>query len=236
MPQRSTSFESLKIAYPDEIKKITARYIIYKDGTRIPIQHSFFLVNWLSTFFNHLDHSYGSISNKDILHEQYEPLFRKMYGNSAKEVEKKLVKIYWMPHVFGKQYPLRVTTINDVDKKLMQVSSELEKLPVQYYKYLEQPASSYYWRNVAGESHLSFHSFGVAIDINLKYSNYWLWDFLKLKKPISDLRYHKIVYQNKIPLEIVQIFQKYGFFWGGNWYFYDTMHFEYRPDLLASSA
>ncbi|MDD5211432.1 MAG: M15 family metallopeptidase, partial [Sulfuricurvum sp.] len=29
---------------------------------------------------------------------------------------------------------------------------------------------------------------------------------------------------------------KYGFIWGGRWYHYDTMHFEYRPELLAPSC
>lgn len=26
--------------------------------------------------------------------------------------------------------------------------------------------------------------------------------------------------------------EKHGFIWGGCWYHYDTMHFEYRPELL----
>ena len=30
------------------------------------------------------------------------------------------------------------------------------------------------------------------------------------------------------------IFEKYGFVWGGRWYHYDTMHFEYRPELFES--
>ena len=55
-----------------------------------------------------------------------------------------------------------------------------------------------------------------------KSGNYWLWD----KKGKN------IVYKNQIPLEIVKIFEKYGFIWGGRWYHYDTMHFEYRPELL----
>jgi hypothetical protein len=28
------------------------------------------------------------------------------------------------------------------------------------------------------------------------------------------------------------VFEKHGFIWGGKWYHYDTMHFEYRPELL----
>ena len=34
-------------------------------------------------------------------------------------------------------------------------------------------------------------------------------------------------------MEIVRIFEKHGFIWGGRWYHYDTMHFEYRPELLG---
>jgi hypothetical protein len=30
----------------------------------------------------------------------------------------------------------------------------------------------------------------------------------------------------------VRVFEKHGFIWGGAWYHYDTMHFEYRPELL----
>jgi hypothetical protein len=37
---------------------------------------------------------------------------------------------------------------------------------------------------------------------------------------------------NRIPLEIVAIFERHGFIWGGKWSHYDTMHFEYRPELL----
>ncbi|MGC1959145.1 MAG: M15 family metallopeptidase, partial [Pseudolabrys sp.] len=39
--------------------------------------------------------------------------------------------------------------------------------------------------------------------------------------------------RNRIPIEIVRIFEKQGFIWGGYWYHFDTMHFEYRPELLA---
>ena len=31
------------------------------------------------------------------------------------------------------------------------------------------------------------------------------------------------------------IFEKYGFIWGGKWFHYDGMHFEYRPKLILHS-
>ena len=38
------------------------------------------------------------------------------------------------------------------------------------------------------------------------------------------------------PWEIVLIFEKYGFIWGGKWHHYDTVHFEYRPEMLSSAT
>lgn len=73
---------------------------------------------------------------------------------------------------------------------------------------------------------LSTHSFGIAIDINIKEANYWQWDCNCYNENA------KLAYRNKIPAIIVQVFAKHGFIWGGEWYHYDTMHFEYRPELL----
>ena len=101
---------------------------------------------------------------------------------------------------------------------------ELDNYP-QWKEYLI-PAGTYNWRYIAGSNRLSSHSYGIAIDINAKYSNYWRWDF-----PTAT-EYCDIPYKNNIPLDIVKIFEKHGFIWGGRWKHYDTMHFEYRPELI----
>jgi hypothetical protein len=31
------------------------------------------------------------------------------------------------------------------------------------------------------------------------------------------------------------VFEKHGFVCGGKWYHFDTMHFEYRPEIIAAS-
>ncbi|MBN9071220.1 MAG: M15 family metallopeptidase [Rhizobiales bacterium] len=72
---------------------------------------------------------------------------------------------------------------------------------------------------------MSMHAYGAAIDLNTKYTAYWQW-----QKP--DAAGH-IKWSNRIPKEIVDIFERHGFIWGGRWYHYDTMHFEYRPEMLA---
>jgi len=76
---------------------------------------------------------------------------------------------------------------------------------------------------VADTGKMSMHSYGAAIDLNLAVSDYWFW-----QKHVS-----KIAYRNRMPAEIVEIFERHGFIWGGKWYHFDTMHFEYRPELLG---
>jgi hypothetical protein len=34
-------------------------------------------------------------------------------------------------------------------------------------------------------------------------------------------------------MAIVRVFERHGFIWGGRWRHYDTMHFEYRPELIG---
>ncbi len=148
-----------------------------------------------------------------------EEFFKKMYGNSESDVRKNLVTINW----FGQK--LLFSKVNNAAEQLEKVATELANYK-QYKKYLTN-ASSFYWRKVRGANRQSAHSYGIAIDINTSFSNYWLWS-----NPRSS-ETDKIKYENKIPIEIVRIFEKYGFIWGGRWYHYDTMHFEYRPELLS---
>jgi hypothetical protein len=68
------------------------------------------------------------------------------------------------------------------------------------------------------------HSFGIAVDINVACSDYW-------HDVVTD-ETAKVDYRNRIPAEIIEIFENNGFIWGGWWYHFDTMHFEYRPELL----
>lgn len=146
-----------------------------------------------------------------------ERLMTLIYGESKKEVERNLVPVKW----FGET--LRVTKVNGVNKALEAVRDELVSRS-DLRKYLTPSAGVFNWRKVAGQKNLSVHSFGAAVDLNTKYADYWVWSGGKPGRVP--------VYKNKFPMEIVEIFEKHGFIWGGRWYHYDTMHFEYRPELL----
>jgi hypothetical protein len=146
-----------------------------------------------------------------------EKLMTLMYGGSKKEVARNLVSVKW----FGET--LQVTSVNGVNKALEAVYSQLA-FRNDLKKYLTPSAGVFNFRKVAGQKNLSVHSFGAAIDLNTKFADYWVWS--------SGKPGNVPVYKNKFPMEIVDIFEKHGFIWGGRWYHYDTMHFEYRPELL----
>lgn len=215
-------------AYPEAGLGYEDNNLLFPDGTRIVCDDG-----RAKTFVQALDDcdiedmfslAYDKDADKpSYLHDcgrgRNEALFKKMYGSSEAEVRRNLVKVDW----FGRKVPF--TKVNGAAAQLEKVRAELEALP-QYRKYLVN-ASSFYWRKVRGANRQSAHSYGIAIDINTEYSNYWLW-----ANPKS-LETDSIEYVNRIPQGIVRVFEKHGFIWGGRWYHYDTMHFEYRPELLA---
>lgn len=152
-----------------------------------------------------------------------EAFYKKVYGNTKMEVEQNLVEIIWCPKLVNQK--IKVTKINGVSDKLIAISAELDKHP-EWVNYISNIGGTFHWRLIKGTKRLSHHSFGTTLDLNVKYSNYWQWDY-KTSDETKNLGY-----KNRIPQGIVDIFEKHGFIWGGKWYHYDTMHFEYRPELF----
>ena len=56
-------------------------------------------------------------------------------------------------------------------------------------------------------------------------SHYWRWSYPRAHE------YDEIKYYNTFNMKVVEIFERHGFIWGGRWYHFDTMHFEYRPEM-----
>jgi hypothetical protein len=87
--------------------------------------------------------------------------------------------------------------------------------------FLSRLSGGFAERKIAGTDRVSAHAFGIAIDLDSSRSDYWRWQ-----------RDRPLRWRNHIPQGIVVAFEAEGFIWGGRWYHFDTMHFEYRPELL----
>lgn len=222
--------QALVAAYPDFIERIADNRVIFNDGTSLTYDDG--RVKDFGTLLDDGDIEdmffvpYDPSGNQpEYLHDagrsRNEALFKKMYGNSAGAVRRNLVKVAW----FGKTVDF--TAINGAADSLRKVAAELEHYP-QLKKYLAS-SGTFYWRPVRGAKRLSAHSYGIAFDIAVPYSDYWLW------KNKNAGETDRIEYTNRFPRQIVEIFRRHGFIWGGAWYHFDTMHFEFRPEILHYS-
>lgn len=238
--------ERLQAVYPDHIVAVIGNDIVWADNTHMQIGHtdpSKSRTDKINspTLADQLEQPLyvtgcpADTPQDDPGRTRFERFFRKMYGDSPEEVERNLENVAWMPKVFGAAHILRVTKINTIHRKVQKISDELEELVKCYPAYvtfLNNPGGTFCWRNIANTNRLSNHSFGMTIDINAHASQYWQWDLKAEERPISEET--ELTYRNTIPWEIVEIFEKQGFVWGGKWYHYDTMHFEYRPELMVN--
>lgn len=243
------SIQCLKQAYPDQVQKVTAYRLTWKDGSTLLMQDGKRHKTTQERLDDPdlLDQVTGEVYEKGIPAEdvhyspagdpgriRYEPFFKKMYGETQDEVEHHLVTIFWMPHVFGFQYPLLVTTINGVNSAFEALSRDLEAWVGQHPEdlpFLVDPVGTYNWRKIANTNRQSMHSFGMTIDLRSALTEYWQTDLTRAGRPISEDE--SLIYHNSLPWGIVRIFEAHGFIWGGKWKHYDTQHFEYRPELLC---
>lgn len=231
-----SALDALIAAYPDHLAAYENNDLVFKDGTRLPIddgirgkafdrllddpdiKDQFAIAYRLGT-----DGLKPPAVNEDPGRIRNQALFVKMYGDCRKgEVKGRMRAVPWLPGRGGGT--VMVTTVNGVADQLAKVSRDLEKLPQDMTQYLVPSSGTFNCRVIAGTRRLSVHAYGAAIDLNARFGDYWQW---------AKAKGGTIAWKNRIPLEIVEVFERHGFIWGGKWYHYDSFHFEYRPELIA---
>jgi hypothetical protein len=153
--------------------------------------------------------------NEDPGRIRFDPLFHAAYGASQEQVE--VVEIDFL----GQKLKVNRKVAPAFERVERRLGEALKKAPA-LRPYLTKVGGTFNWRKIANTNRQSAHSYGVSIDLNVARSHYWEW--AKPKLPVR--------WANQIPQAIVEAFEAEGFIWGGRWYHYDTMHFEYRPELL----
>ena len=166
--------------------------------------------------------------NEDPGRVRCEGFFRRMYGETEKEVRGNLVNVAW-----SKGKTVSFTRMNGASEALSRVAQEIAQLPTETQRYAAKPIGTFCWRVIAGTTRLSMHSFGAAIDLELPDDCHRFWGW-KAKQERDPLVYPEQIIKDEKLGQIVCAFEKHGFIWGGKWYHYDTMHFEYRPELLPA--
>ena len=229
----------LLAAYPQALERIADGHLLWRDGTRMPLDDGKGdkpfdqwlagpdIADMFALPYPAGDEAAPPAKNADPGRARTAAFFDKLYGDCRKgEVEKNLAMVDWLPRRTKQRLPFNRR--NGAADALAAVSRELDELPHSFDVFLIPSAGTYNCRVIAGTARVSAHGHAIAIDIALKRAHYW-----RNGKPAAD---GAIAYRNEIPMEIVRIFEKHGFIWGGRWYHYDTMHFEYRPELVGVSG
>ncbi len=161
-----------------------------------------------------------------------EAFFAALYGRNRQAVRDHLEAVTWLPGVDGTT--IWMSSKHGAADALRRVSQELLRLP-SLHRYLVEPAGGFVYRTIAGTTNLSAHSWGIAVDIGLRFADYWRWGLPlddRAATPADPAAPPAPPYRNRVPSQIVEVFERNGFIWGGRWEHYDTMHFEYRPELI----
>ena len=213
------ALDRLVRAYPEQLAGHDGTVLVWRDGTRMQADDGV----PGKTEDEAIDH--GSILDQlrpdpvDPGRVRNRAFFDKLYGDChAGGVEPELVAVRWLPEHAGQS--VRATTVEGVADALAAVSAELDALPDKERRYVLPSAGAYNCRSVARTTRPSMHAYGAAIDVNTRLTNSWTWG--GPPRPV--------------PPSVVAIFAQHGFIWGGNWTHFDTMHFEYRPELLPGYA
>lgn len=232
-------FSCISKAYPKHVCDWVGGVMVWCDGTLMPWDDT----HEHSDYEDYLDHAslrdqmaapyyvLGSRYEHPEVREdpgraRSESFFKHMYGPRASAVKATLAEVPWMRKQGGRT--IRMTQINGVDEKLRAVSQELLALDKEVWSKVVQDSGTFVWRKIKRTERLSMHSFGIAVDVGVPISDYWRWN-----KPDAQGHY---AYKNRMPLEVVEVFERHGFIWGGKWYHFDTMHFEYRPEIIACAG
>lgn len=245
--------ERLMSGYPEIIEKVADNQLTFSDGTSLNIRDGGPKKNhqqWLTSpdiadMFRYPYHPNsfadperltGPAEHSDPGRARNTAFFRKVYGDcSSGEVRPHLERVAWLPDAKGKTTYIQVTRRNQVARRLAAVVALLTKLPPERRRFLVPPAGGYNCRTIAGTNTPSAHSYGIAVDIAVRHADYWRW---KRSDAREERRGGAITttYRNQIPYDIVAAFEAHGFIWGGRWSHFDTMHFEYRPELLPPTV
>jgi hypothetical protein len=249
--------KALAAAYPDRIGKAELRdgdwavpvmgaWFYYAQGRLLPEELKDKAQEYdPQPFYNY---SLGLSPWKDPEPEEVER-FRKSIQRRQEKPPKRSQHFYdalWQAHTREEAYE-RVKTIRFFNHNVLVHYAILEELSLVEARILREAQtdsklrewirsietlSGWNWRSIANTQSRSFHAYGTAVDIlpspRRGLETYWLWTAQ------NNPQWWAVPYAKRLhpPEKVIHAFEAYGFIWGGKWLFYDTMHFEYRPEIF----
>ena len=232
---------SLIKCYPGFISRIEERgndivflmnngFIHYKNGRMLSSENLKNARKYTSIFYEYKKGRHTRLP--DYIGEKFRPsrdFWYKMFGRTENQIRRFCRTSSFLNHsvcvndLCMESLKIVEEKIFEAAEKCPEVRSFLKNLDIIY---------SFQIKKVDGTRVQSMHGFGLALDLIPKSFNrkevYWKWSRVFNKK------WYKIPLNKRWspPQEVIDAFENNGFVWGGKWSRFDTIHFEYRPEIL----
>ncbi len=180
------------------------------------------------------------------LSKDYKEFLLKTFGNALNEIVNELVEIKVNYYNFDNDLLNGIIVCNKkIADKLIFIFDELYKNKYQIEKIrlideydfndissmADSNTSCFNYRKIIDTEDLSFHAYGLAIDINPRYNPYQIKN-TDIILPENGIKYYNrnLEFKHKIDNKDLcyKLFTKNGFEWGGNWEYPDYQHFQYN--------
>lgn len=229
---------SLMMAYPGYITEVERAsdgkvYVVMKSGKKIPYddkQRKNFQQKLQNPDIQDMLEQIYPLEDIDaLMPEEFNPgrirvypLLNEVYGGSKAQIEKNLKNTM----AGYRTFPFNTQNngseaLTSAMKEITSIAQNNEKVRANVFPV----NGTYNYRVVAGTNRLSPHSYGITIDLARDKRDYWQW----ATREQGDERI------KSYPKEIVRVFEKNGFIWGGKWGYFDILHFEYRPEFIIKA-
>lgn len=228
----------LMMAYPEYIVNIECKdngsvYLIMKSGKKVLYDDkktkSFEQKLENPDLQDMMEQKYPLETTNKLMDKNFDPgrsrvysLLEEVYGGSRNQIEANLtsVKLGYKSAQFNRNNKA-AEALQSAMKELIPLSQKRQDISACMF-----PCSgTFNYRLIAGTNRLSPHALGIAIDLARDNRDYWKWASPKEgQKRIASY-----------PREIVEVFEKNNFVWGGKWGHFDILHFEYRPEIILKA-
>lgn len=176
-----------------------------------------------------LEQPYPLETTNQLMDKYFDPgrvrvygLLKEVYGGSQQQIEAQLenVKAAGRSFQFSKSNGAS-TALKNAMQELVSLANQDRKVAAAAFP----TSGTFNYRVISGTNRLSPHAFGIAIDLARDNRDYWQWATREQGQKRLDT----------YPKELVEIFERNNFVWGGKWGHFDILHFEYRPEIIMKA-
>jgi len=230
--------EDIEFREGDIAFRINDNWIYYQGGRMLADNKRSSRNQYASLFYSYPAGELEVIPSYKPLEPRASDFLDRMFGYTSREIRQHCQSVSFLKHTAFINN-ICVSPLKKVEQKILdaarkdpEVRDFIAELKILY---------SFQRKKVIGTNSVSYHSYGLAIDLIPKsYQRkhvYWKWSAV-LNKTWYKTPWFLTPLESRWspPQPVIDAFEEQGFIWGGKWVHFDTVHFEYRPELLKKRS